>query len=100
MLKKIISDSLIASGANKIAVGVYVFGSYLQSDHYNDIDILLVVNACGVDDYKISIKFRGISKEKFKQKYDVNLDVVILTKEEEKQTNFSVKEPSCLIWPG
>ena len=97
MLKKTIIKSLRITGAHKIALRIYVFGSYITTSNPRDIDILFIFKSDETDQYKLAIKFRKSITLLLNRKLNLPVDVILLTEEEEKNMKFSNHEYAKLL---
>lgn len=75
----------------KIDCIIYIFGSYLNSENWADLDILIIYK--NYDDVAI------IKEILFYSLLDIPLDLNFMTKEEEKYFNFINKTNAKQIFP-
>lgn len=69
---------------------VYLFGSFLNNDNYNDIDLLILYNS---QLFLISeiLLFRTLLVNFFKEHFNIILDISLLSYLENKQIDFLSK---------
>ena len=73
---------------------IYIFGSFLNNAHPNDMDILIVYddNLCSP---KLAYReFHSIIRQ-LEQLFSLKVDVTLLTRDEENSVNF-IKSENCL----
>ena len=99
MLRRMIRESLSASGADRIATRAYVFGSCARSKAPNDIDVLLVYCPSSTSDYLVATAFRHALFCYCVSVFGVPAHVTLLTVTEEAEARFAVQESAVLVWP-
>lgn len=98
MLNEIIKESLLISRADQIVKEIYLFGSFLHASSARGIDLLSIIRLQNQDDYSLAIKFRKLCAIFIKEKFNISLDMVILTEAEETEIGFVNKESAKLLW--
>ena len=66
---------------------LYIFGSSIVSDTYNDIDLAIIYDKNAIDIDK-AINYRKMLKMELSEKFNCPIDILLLSKDEEIQTEF------------
>ena len=92
-----IINSLITNLKNEIDkdlivnIKIYLFGSAKSSNNYNDIDLLIVYKDNAVNIHDILLLRKKLA-DKLESIYKVEIDICILSKQENEETKFIEKE--------
>lgn len=69
---------------------IYLFGSFINNEQYNDIDLLILYNSQSILINDI-LKLRLQLVDYFKKQFDITLDICLLSYEENRLTDFIAK---------
>lgn len=92
-----IINSLITNLKNEIEkdliinINIYLFGSAKSSNNYNDIDLLIVYKDNSVNIIDI-LRLRKKLADNLMSIYEVEIDICILSEQENEETKFIEKE--------
>lgn len=73
---------------DNLGIEIYIFGSTLYSENPNDVDILVIYTPIEQYTYKNAIMLRSVLSKKINAKLNLQADVVLLTREEERDLQY------------
>lgn len=76
----------------KIDCSIYLFGSYLNSENWADLDFLVI--------YKHYDDIHNIKEIFFNKMFDIPLDITFMSEEEERFFNFIIETNAQQIFPS
>ena len=94
--KQLRKNTKLFSKITALNIQLYLFGSACVCQHPNDIDIVLLYSFCDCKLFDI-IGLREEIKDFLRKKYMLNVDIVTLSIEEEKQSHFLYQENAQLL---
>jgi predicted nucleotidyltransferase len=79
------------------SIKIYLFGSALYSEQYNDIDLLIVYDQ-GIIGIETILSLRHQLKKNYYKLFKTTLDICLLSKKEDKNNPFRKEENAKLLF--
>ena len=73
---------------NQVQYRLYQFGSSVNQVNFKDIDLLIIYKDCEIWNQKEIIDFKRKVQNYLNEKYNVPIDITVLSETEEKELNF------------
>ena len=73
---------------NQVQYRIYQFGSSVNQVNFKDIDLLIIYKDCEIWNQKEIIDFKRKVQNYLNEKYNVPIDITVLSETEEKELNF------------
>ncbi len=93
MKKNLLITALQSEGKRQL-LRIYLFGSFLSSDSYFDVDVLIVFSS-RIYSMVDMLSYRNFIRTNFLQRFGVQMDILLLTENEAENNNF-IEEEGCV----